>query len=99
MVQICLAIFLFSSSLIDSVCGKFQNITISISLVLLIAFFLQSLSKSKFEITGYPGDDWPKGKFEITGSPGEDCSDIGKAFLDDAAECQEAALELSLIHI
>ena len=103
MVQICLAIFLFSSSLIDSVCGKFQNITISIFwlaevFVLLIAFFLQSLSKRKFEITGSPGDDWSKGKFEITGSPGEDCSDIGKAFLDDTAECQEAALELGLAY-
>ena len=32
MVQICLAIFLFSSSLIDSVCGKCQTITISICL-------------------------------------------------------------------
>ena len=102
MVQICLTIFLFSSSLIDSVCGKFQNITISIFLVgifvLLIAFFLQSLSKRKFEITGSPGDDWSKGKFEITGSAGEDCSDIGKAFLNDAAECQEAALELALTY-
>ena len=66
--------------------------------VLLIAFFLQSLSKRKFEITGSPGDDWSKGKFEITGSPGEDCSDIGKAFLDDTAECQEAALELALTY-
>ena len=65
---------------------------------LLKAFFPQSLSKRKFEITGSAGDDWSKGKFEITGSAGEDCSDIGKAFLDDTAECQEAALELALTY-
>jgi len=98
MVQICLAIFLFSSSLIDSVCGKFKRYSNIIFLALLLSFSPQSLSKCKFEITGSPGDDWSKGKFEITGSPGEDCSDIGKAFLDDAAECQEAALELGLTY-
>ena len=98
MVQICLAIFLFSSSLIDSVCGKFKRYSNIIFLALLLSFSPQSLSKCKFEITGSPGDDWSKGKFEITGSPGEDCSDIGKAFLDDAAECQEAALELALTY-
>ena len=65
---------------------------------LLKAFFPQSLSKRKFEITGSAGDDWSKGRFEITGSAGEDCSDIGKAFLDDTAECQEAALELALTY-
>ena len=98
MVQICLAVFLFSSSLIDSVCGKFKRYSNIIFLALLLSFSPQSLSKCKFEITGSPGDDWSKGKFEITGSPGEDCSDIGKAFLDDTAECQEAALELGLAY-
>ena len=71
---------------------------IAISYFLLLSFSPQSLSKCKFEITGSPGDDWSKGKFEITGSPGEDCSDIGKAFLNDAAECQEAALELGMAY-
>ena len=51
-----------------------------------------------FEITGSPRVDWSKVKFEITLTPGEDCSDIGEALLDDAAECQVAALKLELTY-